>query len=357
MPHQIAEQLQRIRQSAITGASERRIETLIALLLSSLGWADRQIDQDVALSDRGTDRADIVLRPDSRSSLLIEVKRHGELRGADEQLWRYARLLRPEPRLAIVTDGVTWRIFYVGRSALLSLYEATISNNLDEQSALLATSLSEITPSHFATERTGDRLNYLNLIEDSLARLNDTEQLRLRPYFVETVRCVLQVETAIAQVDPVVQQEIPISVDTSVTSPEASPSATDSDLIILDIRHPLLKHSRMEGHIGIEGGITSWRSLVHVAVRNAVLAGLSANDIRNLTQANIREGSHTEDGFAIVTGTNVSIQAMEALRSWTTAFALVRHLALPIEVTVRWGERAGEEWQGRIGLLKWTPNT
>ncbi len=352
MREALHKQLEELRQLAEGRASERTLETRVVLILERLGWMATQIEQDVPLTPRGNDRADIVVRVGERHAVLVEVKRRGEMRGAEEQLRRYCQLLTPRPRLAFLTDGVRWSVFYASLNQVRELYtgEAMIDAEAIIDMLLI------ISPESLSETNLALRFDFLDVVEQGLSRLSSQEQSRLLPCYMTTISFLLGKElpmmaTPVAVAVPVVAV-VP-------TPPEArareDTPPSDGELLILDVLNPPLRHSKMRGRVaGVD--VTSWRTVVHVAVRHAVEAGMTGAEIRDLTSINLREEHFNEDGFAPVTGTSLSVQAMDANRSWTSAFSLIRRLNLPVEITVDWTEKANEDWRGKRGMLRWVPS-
>lgn len=351
MREALQRQLQELGRLAENGASERTLETRVVLILERLGWSALQIEQDVPLTQRGNDRADIVVRASERHAVLLEVKRRGEMRGAEEQVRRYCMLLTPRPRLAFLTDGIQWNVYYASQSEVRGLYSGNVAENADSIIDLLQI----ISPEYLSENNLALRFDFLDVVEQGLSRLSNHEQLRLLPCYITTITSLLG-------------SNLPVTVTTALTPsdipevPNTSPAPASNDTptgtvgpLMLDVLNPPLRHSKMRGQIG-GVDVSSWRHIVHVAIRNAVERGLSANEIRNLTSVNLREEHFTQDGFTPVTGTNLSVQAMEANRSWGVAFALIRRLNLPVEVAVDWTEKANEDWRGKQGVLRWAPN-
>lgn len=348
MRETLEELLTELSELSKRGASERELETDIVGLFRQIGWSRTQIKQDVPLTPRGIDRADIVIRADERHSILIEVKGNGELRGAEEQVRRYCMLLTPRPRIAFLTDGTQWSVFYTSHSEVRKLFSGDVGKDIGTILDLLLV----VTPERMGESDFGLRFDFLDAIDHGLSRLNTQEQLRLLPCYITTVLSLLGAElptviTEIKLLSPTVEPK-------AVLLKEPQPETPETELTMLDLRNPPLRYSKMRGTIG-DVEVTSWRSAVHIAIKFAFDAGMSATEIRNISFVNMREEHFVEDGFAPVVGTPFCVQAMESNRSWSSAFCLLKRLNTPVDIAVNWTEKANDNWHGKQGILRWTP--
>ncbi len=112
-----------IAELSRSGAAERDIETEVVQVFKKAGWPRLQINQDVSVSEKANDRVDIILKLDNRPALLAEIKRYGKTHDAESQVRRYCSLVRPSPRLAFLTDGVRWIVYYVGQVGLIPILD------------------------------------------------------------------------------------------------------------------------------------------------------------------------------------------------------------------------------------------
>jgi len=118
-----------------------------------------------------------------------------------------------------------------------------------------------------------------------------------------------------------------------------------------------LTHTKvLEGYFGDES-VSNWKELMHTAHSIAYGALESFNELREITDANIEKGEHTESGFAPVLGAPISIQGANANNSWQNAFRLARELNVPIEMTFKWRNKKEALHPGKKGKLSWTPNS
>ncbi len=96
-----------------------------------------------------------------------------------------------------------------------------------------------------------------------------------------------------------------------------------------------LWHTRVEGMVA-NSVISSWKDVVHEAIRAAYRAGIT--DLHNYVLAgmNIVEGVAETRGFRQVAGTPFSVQGKDADKSWQYACELARWARCTIDVTVSW---------------------
>jgi hypothetical protein len=114
-----------------------------------------------------------------------------------------------------------------------------------------------------------------------------------------------------------------------------------------------LRFSRvLEGTLGSTSA-TQWSELVAAGVRLALAAGVALRDLQASLAANLQEGNRGDRGFALIAGTNVSIQGMDASKSARNLVILARMLRCPLRVRLRWGE--GSPFAGQVGVLEWKP--
>lgn len=117
-----------------------------------------------------------------------------------------------------------------------------------------------------------------------------------------------------------------------------------------------LTHTKvLEGYFG-EERVSNWKELMHTAHSIAYGTLGSFNKLREVTEANIEKGEHTESGFDPVLGAPISIQGANANNSWQNAFRLAKELKVPIEMTFRWRNKKKALHPGKKGKLSWAPN-
>jgi Type I restriction enzyme R protein N terminus (HSDR_N). len=346
--HEVAATLVALTEMSNSGASEREIETEIVLLLKQIGWERRQIRQDVSLSDRGTDKADIVLRLNNNFSILIEVKRHGETRNATEQVRRYARLLSPSPRLAVLTDGTRWVIYYCGSSALIPLYDTSTPN---QQTGIFSL-VNALSPITLAESLSDNLIDYFMSIESALNRLSADENRKQSKYFAKTIRHLLfnkREDTGTPHTQPVSQPE-PDETEPVLNHPQDEATPTGTRQFAPDAP-PDLRYTNVNGRLGSEP-FTVWSQSVDIAVRLAVEASWLPGDIINASQGRVVSGHVTERGFRPVSGTTLSARRLSASDSWRFIYYWAQQLRLPVQAEVSW---YNPEREGQKGIIEWKP--
>lgn len=180
----LEKKLQELNRLSKGGASERTLETRIVLLLEYLGWSSDKIRQDVTVTAK--DRADIVVQADDSCTVLIEVKVYGEFKDAREQTERYCKLLRP--RLALLTDGDQWHIFYVGKVEITRLYTGEVESNIEG----IIDYLLVITQERFNSAKLSERFSMLDSIDDAFSRLNNEDKVAYHIWHQTTIASFLR---------------------------------------------------------------------------------------------------------------------------------------------------------------------
>ena len=334
------------------GASEREIETEVVHLFKGLGWPRSQINQDVPISDKGADKADIVLRLDGQPVVLVEVKKHGHSRDADDQVNRYCRLLRPSPKLALLTDGVRWVFYYVGQDGAFPVQEATVP----KETLVVLSLLTAFSPKSLTASTQAGAFQYLDLIEQALQERSEDVQRRLRPLFASTLKSLLMpageasTGTAGSQSEPSrVREQADVTRTRATRGEKIEASRYDA------ANPPGLTFTTLIAASFGKDTATNWNDLLRVAVKTAYASGLTKQDIQRITSVNIEDGSVTERGYSPLVGVDVSVQGQTADEAWQNALNLARKLGCAIEASFRWRDNDKAFHPGESGLLHWQP--
>lgn len=337
-------------------ATEREIETEVVHIFKQIGWPRSQINQDVPISDKGADKADIVLRLDGVPMILIEVKKHGHLRDADNQVNRYCRLLRPSPKLAFLTDGIHWTLYYVGQIGAISIQEASVP----QETASVASMLTAFNPNSLSTSLQAGAFQYLDIVEEGLQERSEDTQKHLHHFFTSTVSALLMpAEPGISNPLPsqIASQDQPILLYKAFKAlPKAKFDQPQNPLVEYNaLQPPILKFTTiLTAHFA--GDVASnWNDLLRAAVRSTLNAGQTIQDIRRATSINVQEGSVVDRGYAPVEGTNLSLQGMTADESWQNALKLAQKTECSIDAEFRWQDKQKAAYPGGRGFLRWQP--
>lgn len=341
------------------GASEREIETEVVHVLKKAGWPRSQINQDVPISDKGADKADIVLRLNSQPVILVEVKKHGHSRDADNQVNRYCRLLRPSPKLALLTDGVRWVLYYVGRVGATPIREASVPTETDA----VVSMLDAFAPTSLSTLLSAGVFQYLDIVEQGLQERSEDTQKHLRPFFASTVKALLMPggrsdetlspTSAASQLQPASTEE-----QTShIQADERSSALQDGDSLVEcdPLRAPSLGFTTKITASFAGDAAKNWNDLLRVAVRTAFVSGRTKQDIQRMTSINIQEGSIEDKGYSPIEGTNLSVQGLNADEAWQNALKLAQSLGCAIEAKFHWKDNERASYPGKGGVLRWQP--
>ena len=353
-------QLAELAELSQKGAPERVLETEIVQVFKTVGWPRLQINQDEAIYDKATDKADIVLRIEQHPILFAEVKRFGSISDGEAQIRRYSSLLKPSPKFAILTDGVQWRIYYVGLShPLLVLHE-----NIMEDCAQAANVLKSLAPQQLRQLEKSKAFGYLNLIEQALEGLSEEARIAMSSHFITTVRTLLTFcETAeqprsLANIVDIPSTPTVVQEARRPDKPIQLPPANSTKKLYNAAAPPKLDYTRVKGRVGQEN-VSSWAALVHAAIRAAHQAGRTIKELQACTNLNFLSGVHdTDAGFKHVDGTTLSVQGTDANKAWIAAWNIAQLAHSEIEADFEWRdkEQVSPQLRGQQGTLRWFPN-
>ena len=341
------------------GASEREIETEVVHILKRAGWPRAQINQDVPISDKGADKADIVLRLDGQPVILVEVKKYGHSRDADNQVNRYCRLLRPSPKLALLTDGVRWVLYYVGSAGAIPIQEATVP----AETATVASMLSAFAPGNLSALLSVGVFQYLDIVEQGVQERSEDAQKHLRPFFVSTVKALLMPEGKLLTeaISPVInpvmkpastlEQPKKAHIKGALSNSQDSREQSEYD----PAKPPSLAFTTLITARFGDDTATNWNDLLRVAVRNALALGQTRQDIQRMTSINVQDGTITEKGYSPLSGTDISVQGLTADESWQNTLKLAKRLGCVVEVHFCWRQNEKASYPGQSGVLHWEP--
>lgn len=221
---ELQDKLSELAELSCINVTERVIESEVVQLFREVGWPRLQIFQDVSLSDKAIDKADIVLKLDDRFSVLVEIKRKGKSQDAENQVRRYCSLLRPAPKLAILTDGQRWVLYYAGQTSIVRLLDASYQQMASQIEMIIAS----LNPQRLKVLHDDGLFEYLSIIDQAMQDFSDEARKRLEAHFAITVISRLAVNQAGAgweqqavQVKPKLielnQSEAPASVSSEPT--------------------------------------------------------------------------------------------------------------------------------------------
>jgi hypothetical protein len=351
-------ELEELAQTA-PGAAEREIETEVVYVLKQAGWPRSHINQDVPVSDKGADKADIVLKLDSKPVILVEIKKPGHSRDADNQVNRYCRLLRPSPKLALLTDGVRWVLYYVGKAGAIPIQEASVPSETETVVAILTA----LAPESLAASIDAGVFQYLDIVEQGLQERSEDAQKHLRPFFASTVKFLL-IPSKKPVLDDisgfVMPQNIPLqstaqSISTRIDPKQIAPQENYEQVEFDPFHPPSLAFTTELTAIFGSVAATKWNALLSVAVKSALDAGHTKQDIQHITKINIQEGRSTDKGFSQIVGTQLSIQGQDANHAWQNTLRLAQTLECEIKAEFRWKDIEKAAYPGKHGIIHWQP--
>jgi hypothetical protein len=120
------------------------------------------------------------------------------------------------------------------------------------------------------------------------------------------------------------------------------------------LRPPDLFHTRARGNFG-STTFSNWNDLVRIAHIQAFAKAGSFEELKNVTQAQIRKGSHSDSGYHPLSDIGISVQGVDANHAWTYSLRLAQYLKTPLRAVVEWRHNAKAAHPGERGILEWNP--
>jgi hypothetical protein len=121
-------------------------------------------------------------------------------------------------------------------------------------------------------------------------------------------------------------------------------------------RPPDLFHSVVQGEFD-SAHFSKWNDLLRLAHIKAFQRTGSFDELKRVTHAQIRNGSHSDSGYHFVPEIGISIQNVDANHAWQYSFRLARFLNVPIAAQVEWRNKVGATYAGQRGRMLWHPQS
>lgn len=118
------------------------------------------------------------------------------------------------------------------------------------------------------------------------------------------------------------------------------------------LRPPDLFYTRVRGIFGALA-FSNWNDLVRIAHTEAFNKAGSFDGLRNITHAQIRNGSHSDSGYRSLPKIGISIQGVDANHAWTYSLHLAQYLRFPLRAVVEWRHNDKAARPGERGILEW----
>jgi hypothetical protein len=123
----------------------------------------------------------------------------------------------------------------------------------------------------------------------------------------------------------------------------------------LDPLHPPdLFHTRARGTFG-GTAFSNWNDLLRIAHVAAFKKAGSFDALRNITHAQIRNGSHSDSGFKFVPEIGISLQGVDANHAWQYALRLAKFLGFAVSAVIEWRHNPKAAHPGSAGILEFVP--
>jgi hypothetical protein len=120
------------------------------------------------------------------------------------------------------------------------------------------------------------------------------------------------------------------------------------------LRPPDLFHTRARGTFG-SAAFSNWNDLVRTAHIHAFAKAGSFEELRKVTHAQIRKGSHSDSGYHALPDIGISVQGVDANHAWTYSLQLAKYLGTPIRAFIEWRHNEKAAYPGEQGILEWNP--
>jgi hypothetical protein len=120
------------------------------------------------------------------------------------------------------------------------------------------------------------------------------------------------------------------------------------------LQPPDLFHTRSQGTFG-SIAFSNWNDLVRIAHIETLAKTESFEELRTVTHAQIRKGSHSDSGYHYVPEIGISLQGVDANHAWRHALRLAQYLKTPLRAQVEWRNNEKAAYPGTSGVLEWNP--
>jgi hypothetical protein len=120
------------------------------------------------------------------------------------------------------------------------------------------------------------------------------------------------------------------------------------------LRPPDLFHTRARGNFG-STSFSNWNDLVRIAHIQAFAKAGSFEELKKVTHAQIRKGSHSDSGYHSLPDIGISVQGVDANHAWTYSLRLAQYLKTPLRAAIDWRHNEKAAHPGESGILEWNP--
>jgi hypothetical protein len=355
---------------------------LVIRILAELGWNiwdPREVNSEfVVAPNEDKTKVDLAIFLNTYTpAIFMEIKAVGQLTGKlaeiEKQLRDYNR--NNTALFSIITDGQEWRFYFSQTGGefsrkcfkVIHLHRDEEIENI-EKGFKSFLSKSEILSGNARREAEG----YLQLsqkqkaIEDCLPHARRLIQDPPFPSLPEVlIRLVQEKGFKISNEEAVTfiqgasekadfKSPVPITANVPIAEPHAKIKTDGRKIINPDDPGDLRFTRVLEGRLGSVSG-TAWRELLEAGIRQALRSGAQVSEFRTELTLNIVEGDKTDSGFSPVSGTNISLQGVDAAKAVRNLVAMARRYQMELYVCVRWG--ADSKFAGQEGVLHLMPHS
>lgn len=132
-----------------------------------------------------------------------------------------------------------------------------------------------------------------------------------------------------------------------------APEQTGVDINVDPRNIPNLTHTKiLSAKVGAKLlSKPNWNSTLDAVLKEAVKAGLKANDIQHIGSVNVTEGTKNDEGYSKLDGTNISVQGQDSNAACRGIVMIARHLKIHVELEFRWRDKSGAAHAGKTARL------
>jgi len=373
-----------IRSKLIQGVyrNEEQVRlNLVTRILQDLGWniwdPDEVNPEFVVVPTEDSTKVDFALFANGFTpSVFIEIKAVGKmtinLSAVEKQLRDYNR--NNTALFSVITDGQLWRLYYsqTGGEFSQKCFKSLdlLKDELEEIKVILTTFLSKAAIDIGNAKMEAE--NYLRLNNRQRAMddcLLEARRLVNSPPYPSLPDCLVTLiekkgfkltrDESIAYISKASENHVstPHITETLVSRTMILPnrsSSTKAEIRVIPPDNPgdLRFTKILEGEFA-NFSATSWNELVAVGIRYAINNNVSFHELRNFLNAQLKQGNVSGNGFAYISGTDISMQNMDAGKAAKNIIILARRLHAPVRIKVLWGEKS--PFAEQTGLLEYLP--
>ena len=96
----------------------------------------------------------------------------------------------------------------------------------------------------------------------------------------------------------------------------------------------------------------SWKELVVFVHEIALKLGIGKEKLQEISPSNIEDGIYESSGFHYIKSLDMSIQNVDAQKSWLNAYRLAKNLNKSIKILFQWSDKDNIKYRGKQGTFE-----